>query len=122
MATETAAVLEWNVENVLIWVDRPTQLQNTWFLKPQPRECSMPGKRFLAIFSSLFFDIIIVTTPAAQSDSNISSSAISKFAPKCTHFAQDKLNEYSASHNNLSTSPTCSTFVEQQMLNHVSST
>ena len=25
-ATETAAVLEWNFENVLIWVDTPIQL------------------------------------------------------------------------------------------------
>ena len=37
MATETAAVLEWNFENVLIWVDRPTRLQNTWFLSSAKR-------------------------------------------------------------------------------------
>ena len=30
MATETAAVLEWNFRNVLIWVDRPMRLRNTY--------------------------------------------------------------------------------------------
>jgi len=84
----------------------------------------MPRKRscFLAILESMFSDffaffffqrfIITATT-----------SAISKFLPKWAHVAQHKLNEYSTSRNNLSTSPTLiQYFVEQQMLNRVSLT
>ena len=105
MATGTAAVLEWNFENVLIC--------GFWALRS---EHSMPRKK--SCFSSIleskfsFFPsffrrfIITATTFAAQSDNNISSSAISKFSPKCAQVAEHELNEYSTSRNNLSTSPT----------------
>lgn len=73
----------------------------------------MPRKKsyFLAVLESTFSDfffffrryIITATTLAAQSENNISSSAISKFAPKWAHVAQHTLNEYSASRNNLLT-------------------
>ena len=89
----------------------------------------MPRNRFtvLAILESKFCAflpfftrrlIITATTLAEQSDNNISSSAISMFAPKCAVVAQQKLNDYSTSFNNVSTSRTivqhicCSTNVE----------
>ena len=65
--------------------------------------------RFFRLF---FFQHFIITA---------TTSAISKFLPKWAHVAQHKLNEYSTSRNNLSTSPTLiQYFVEQQMLNRVS--
>ena len=88
----------------VIWVKRPTRLRTGfWAL---PRECSMPRKRScsLAILESTFSDFFSTFhnysdkwTLAAQSGNNISSSTISKFAPKCAHVAQHKLNEYSTS-------------------------
>lgn len=110
MATETA---EWNYENVLIWVYRPTRLRNTWFLSSAKRVQYAPKEvlffsrsrvHVFWFFRLLFFRrfIITATTLAAQSE------------PKCAHNAQHRLNEYSASRNNLLTSPT----LVQQMLSN----
>ena len=63
-----------------------------------PRECSMLRRRscFLAILESTFSDFFVFLSTfhnysdnaCSQSDNDICSSAISKFAPKCAHVAE----------------------------------